>query len=271
MTPIETMSTPQDYNVGVMKSTVLLNRLRKAYGRRPWKCWGRGVDVLVDTILSQNTSNKNSDAALRQLRRRFRSWNQVADAPVGEVERHIRVSGLSNQKAPRIQEILRQIKRDRGRMDLQFLADEDEQSAYDYLTNFKGVGPKTANCVLLFAFGQSVFPVDTHIHRIARRLKLIGAKTTAEQAHDLLKPMIPPKDRYEMHVLLIEHGRKTCKAINPKCPECVLLDRCPFGQERMKRFAADDSISKAVKSSSSRGVTAVGRGNLSATHRHRQL
>ena len=211
----------------------VLRRLRRAYGPRPWKCWGKGVDVLVDTILSQNTSNANSDAAYRQLRRRFRSWMQVATAPVEEVERHIRVSGLSNQKAPRIQAILRQIKADRGRIDIQHLAKMDGKSAYDYLTNFKGVGPKTANCVLLFAFGMGVFPVDTHIHRIARRLKLIGATTSAERAHDLLKPMIAPKDRYEMHVLLIEHGRRTCRAINPRCGECVLLDGCPYGQTRV--------------------------------------
>ena len=191
--------------------------------------------MLVGTILSQNTSNKNSDAGYRQLRRRFRSWNQVAAAPVEEVERHIRVSGLSNQKAPRIQAILRQIKSDRGKIDLQFLGDLDEQQAYEYLTKFKGVGPKTANCVLLFAFGHSVFPVDTHIHRIARRLGWIGPRTTAERAHDILKPLIAPKDRYEMHVLLIAHGRKTCKAINPRCEECVLLRQCPFGKSKLRQ------------------------------------
>jgi endonuclease-3 len=199
----------------ILTTSLILRRLRGAYGPRPWTCWGRGVDVLVDTILSQNTSAANSDAGYRQLRRRFRSWNQVADAPVDEVERHIRVSGLSRQKAPRIQAILQQIRADRKKIDLQFLAELDEQAAYDYLMKFTGVGPKTANCVLLFAFGLGVFPVDTHIHRIARRLKLIGPRTTAERAHDVLKPMIAKKDRYEMHVLLIEHGRRTCRAINP--------------------------------------------------------
>jgi endonuclease-3 len=186
----------------------------------------------VDTILSQNTSAANSDAGYRQLRRRFRSWKQVADAPVEEVERHIRVSGLSNQKAPRIQSILRQIRSERGRIDLQFLSDLDEQSAYDYLRTFPGVGPKTACCTLLFAFGKAVFPVDTHIHRIARRLGLVGAKATAEQAHEVLAPLVAPGDRYEMHVLLIEHGRKTCRAINPRCGECVLLRMCPYGRQR---------------------------------------
>src|SRR5947208_14034667 len=91
-----------------MKS--ILTRLQRAYGTERWKCWGKGVDGLVDTILSQNTSAANSDAGYRQLRRRFRSWNQVAAAPVDEVERHIRVSGLSRMKAPRIQQILHQIK-----------------------------------------------------------------------------------------------------------------------------------------------------------------
>jgi endonuclease III len=214
-----------------LKRVLLL--LRRAYGPRPWKCWGDGVSVLVDTILSQNTSAANGDAGYRQLRRRFRSWKQVADAPVDEVERHIRVSGLSNQKAPRIQSILRRIRSERGKIDLQFLSDLDEQAAYDYLRAFSGVGPKTACCTLLFAFGKAVFPVDTHIHRIARRLGLVGAKATAEQTHGVLTPLIAPQDRYEMHVLLIEHGRKTCRAINPRCGECALLPVCRFGRSRV--------------------------------------
>ena len=149
----------------------------------------------MDTILSQNTSAANSDAGYRRLRRRFRSWNQVADAPVEEVERHIRVSGLSNQKAPRIQAILRQIRAERGRIDLQFLAEEDDEAAYAYLRAFPGVGPKTACCTLLFAFGKALFPVDTHIHRIARRLGLVIPKGTAEQSHEALTPLIAPEDR----------------------------------------------------------------------------
>jgi endonuclease-3 len=216
----------------------VLPLLRRAYGPRPAKCWGDGVSVLVNTILSQNTSAANSDAGYRQLRRRFRSWNQVADAPVEEVERHIRVSGLSNQKAPRIQVILRRIREQRGTINLQFLADLPDDQAYAYLRGFPGVGPKTAACTLLFAFNKALFPVDTHIHRIARRLALVRPGATAEQTHDLLTPTIPPGARYEAHVLLIEHGRKTCKAINPRCGECVLLNECPFGRQRVKRPVA---------------------------------
>jgi endonuclease-3 len=161
--------------------TGVLRRLEQTYGRRPWKCWGNGVDVLVETILSQNTSNANSEAGYRQLRRRFRSWDRVMNAPVEEVERCIRVSGLSQQKAPRIQAILRQIKAERGKIDLQFLAEMSPDAGYEYLTRFNGVGPKTANCVLLFAFGKGVFPVDTHIHRIAKRIGWIGERVNAER------------------------------------------------------------------------------------------
>lgn len=210
----------------------LLDLLRKAYGPRPWQHWGKGVEVLVETILSQNTSAANSLAGYKRLRRRFRTWNQVAYGPEAEVEKAIRISGLSRIKAPRIQTILRQIHDDRGKIDLEFLKDLEPQAAFDYLLKFDGVGPKTANCVLLFSFGMELFPVDTHIHRIAQRLALIGPRTTAEQSHDLLTPMIAPENRYETHVLLIEHGRKTCRARSPLCDQCTLRELCAYGQAR---------------------------------------
>ena len=222
----------------------ILALLRRAHGPRALKCWGDGVGVLVDTILSQNTSAANSDAGYRQLRRRFRSWNQVADAPVGEVERCVRVSGLSNLKAPRIQAILRRIKSERGRIDLQFLGEMRDDAAYAYLRGFPGVGPKTACCTLLFAFGKALFPVDTHIHRIARRLGIVPPKATAEQTRELLTPRIEPKARYESHVLLIEHGRKTCRAINPRCDDCVLLRMCPYGRQRLSQPRVKDPPSE---------------------------
>ncbi|MGN6368012.1 MAG: endonuclease III domain-containing protein [Phycisphaerae bacterium] len=211
----------------------VLTRLRNTYGPRPPRTCGKGVDVLVETILSQNTSNKNSQAGYRQLRRRFKTWDEVADAPVEEVERWIRVSGLSRLKAPRIQAILRQIRTERGRISLEFLKRFTPEQAIAYLRQFKGIGPKTIDCLLLFAFAMPVFPVDTHIHRIARRLKWIGPKVSAEKAHDLLEPAIPPEHRYEMHVLLIDHGRQTCKAINPRCNRCPLLDLCPYGKAHL--------------------------------------
>jgi endonuclease-3 len=211
----------------------ILKRLEGVYGPRPLRRWGKAVPVLVETILSQNTSNRNSAAGFKILRRTFASWDDVADAPVEAVERAIRISGLSNIKAPRIQAILRQIRDAHGRIDLEFLKRRAPAEAMAYLRAFTGVGPKTANCVLLFSFGMPLFPVDTHIHRLAIRLEFIPGKATAEQAHDLLSEAIRPGERYSLHVLLIEHGRKVCKPRRPRCGECVLLTLCPTGQARL--------------------------------------
>jgi endonuclease-3 len=216
----------------VLNTDVILPLLRSAYGPRPPRTWGRGVDVLVETILSQNTSDANSSAAYKQLRRALPTWDAVADAPVELVERWIRTAGLSRQKAPRIQAILRQIRAERGRISLEFLKRMGPAAAAAYLRAFHGIGPKTVNCVLLFAFAMPVFPVDTHIHRIARRAGWIKPQVNAEKAHDLLEPMIPPGNRYEMHVLLITHGRQTCKAINPRCERCPILEHCRYGRQR---------------------------------------
>ncbi len=209
--------------------TGVLRRLRRAYGRQTNKPTGSSVGELVATILSQNTSHKNSSAGFRQLWRRFRSWPAVANAAVGEIERAIRVSGLSQIKAPRIKAILSRIRRDHpsGRLSLGFLGDMPVDQAMQYLCGLDGIGPKTAACVLLFAFDRPVFPVDTHIHRIAIRLGLLGKAVSASRAQEELTPLIPPRSRYEMHVLLIEHGRKTCRAITPRCEACCLADICP--------------------------------------------
>jgi len=220
-----------------MDIPTLLAALRRMHGVAPWRCWGKAVDVLVETILSQNTSNANSQAGYKQLRRRFRTWAAVADAPVEEVAQAIRVSGLSNIKAPRIQNILRQIRDANATrtgktpasraISLEYLRELPSREAWRRLMEFNGVGPKTAACVLLFSFGMPIFPVDTHIARIAIRLGLVPPKTSPETCQDLLEPRIPPDDRYEMHVLLIAHGRKTCRAVSPKCEWCDLADTCP--------------------------------------------
>ena len=211
----------------------LLRRLERAYGPRTWTPGGSPVDALVGTILSQNTSAANSSAGYRQLRRRFRSWSAAADAPVSEIEKCIRVCGLGRIKAPRIRAILRCIRRDRGRISLEFLRRLGPQDACEYLMRFDGVGAKTASCVLLFALGMPVFPVDTHIVRIARRLGWIAPRTSTERTQEVLTPLVAPADRYAMHVLLITHGRRTCRARSPKCNWCDLLDLCPAGRRRM--------------------------------------
>jgi endonuclease-3 len=213
----------------------VLRALERCFGKRPWKCWGNPVDVLVETILSQNTSNANSSAGFARLRKNLGSWDAVARAPVGAVERCIRVSGLSRLKAPRIQAILRRLRSERGRITLDFLAHMSDEQAQAYLLSHKGIGAKTAACVLLFSLNKKVFPVDTHIVRIARRLGLVRQGADADECQKLLTPLIPPGKRYAMHVLLIEQGRRVCRARAPRCEWCDLRRECSALTSRRAR------------------------------------
>jgi endonuclease-3 len=211
----------------------ICRRLRRQYGPVNLGEPLPPLDELIATILSQNTSDRNSDAAFAELRRRFPDWDAVRRAPVAAVVKAIHSAGLARQKAPRIKAILRQIHRQRGELSLDFLHDLPAAEGVRYLRGFVGVGPKTAACVLLFACGKPVLPVDTHVHRVSRRLGLIGARVSAEQAHEDLARQVPPDRVLEFHIQLIRHGRRVCTARDPRCEDCVLLDGCPTGQERL--------------------------------------
>jgi endonuclease-3 len=187
------------------------------------------LDEVVATVLSQHTSDVNSGRAFAQLKGRFPSWEQVADAPAEDIADAIRCGGIADQKARRIQQILAAIEEREGRIDLGRLNDLDDAAAEAYLESLPGVGPKTAACVLVFSLGRAAFPVDTHVHRVATRLGWIPAKTTADAAHRLLAPRVPPGIRYDLHVAMITHGRTVCRAQRPRCDVCVLRDLCAYG------------------------------------------
>src|SRR6516162_7547791 len=178
------------------------------------------IDEVVATVLSQHTSDTNSERAFAQLKESFPSWEQVAGA--------IRSGGLADQKARSIQQILAAICEREGRLDLGRLHDLDDEAAQTYLESLPGVGPKTAACVLTFAMGRAAFPVDTHVHRVATRLGWLPAKTAADRAHRLLGPMVPADIRYDLHVAMIGHGRTVCRAQRPRCGACVLNDLCMY-------------------------------------------
>ena len=211
----------------------VLEILRRLYGRRPRPGRRNPVGVLVATILSQNTNDANSSAGYGNLTRELATWDAVADAPTGQIVRLIRVAGLAKTKSVRIQAILREIRCRRGQIELDFLAEMDNDEAYQTLTAFKGVGPKTALCTLMLALERRVFPVDTHIFRIARRLGVLDEKVSFARAHEVLEPLVRPDDRYAMHMLLIAHGRAVCKAARPQCDRCRILQLCPHGQRTM--------------------------------------
>lgn len=184
------------------------------------------LSELVLTILSQNTADRNSHRAYDALRTRFPTWEDVLAAPVEEVAAAIEIGGLANVKAPRIQHILRQLAQERGALSLDFLAEMSVEEARRFLLTLPGVGPKTAACVLLFSLQKPAFPVDTHVHRVTRRLGLIGPKTSAEEAHDLLAELVPPEQYFAFHVNLIRHGRAVCHAGAPRCEICPLAPEC---------------------------------------------
>jgi endonuclease-3 len=189
------------------------------------------IDEVVATVLSQHTSDTNSERAFAQLKERFASWEQVAAAPAGQVADAIRCGGIADQKARRIQQILTAISQREGRIDLDRIHDLDDAAARTYLESLPGVGPKTAACVLTFAMGRAAFPVDTQVHRVATRLGWLPAKTTADRAHWLLEPMVPVDIRYDLHVALITHGRTVCRAQRPRCGACVLNDLCAYRRQ----------------------------------------
>jgi endonuclease-3 len=164
----------------------------------------------------------------------------VRDADPRDVIDAVRPAGLADKKGPRIQEVLRQITQADGSITLDFLADMDVEQAKDWLTNFDGVGPKTAAIVLLFAFNKPAFPVDTHVHRVTQRLGLIGPKTTREQAHVDLEALIPPEDYYQAHLNIIQHGRQVCQARRPLCERCPLTALCDYYQKTNSKDVAND-------------------------------
>jgi len=202
--------------------------LLKAFGQPTWREPLPPMDELVSTILSQNTNDLNRDRAFRELRRRFATWEEVRDAPRSSVIAAVRVAGLANQKGPRIQAILREITRERGRLDLSFLGDLPMHEARAWLMSFKGVGPKTAAIVMQFSLNKPAFPVDTHIYRVTGRIGLRPPAMTVEKAHSHLEALFAPETYYAAHLNLIRLGREFCHPRKPDCPACPARRYCDF-------------------------------------------
>lgn len=206
----------------------ILDRLSREYGEPKRLAVLGPIDALVQTILSQHTSDSNTSRAFASLKRRFRHWESVIEAPTNDVADAIRSGGLADVKASRIQRALNDVRdRTNDGFNLEFLADMPATEARAWLTSLHGVGPKTASCVLLFSLDRAVMPVDTHVHRVSLRLGLIPQRTSADNAHALLEAQIPDERMYDAHMLFIRHGKQTCIARRPRCSTCVLVQWCP--------------------------------------------
>jgi endonuclease-3 len=239
------------YRPGLARFT--LDALAGLYGRPIWERRLDPTSELILTILTQNSADVNAEVAFEALRREYPSglpavahnpgagwggvglpagappdWGAVEFAPLPELTDVIRPGGLANQKAPRLQAALRKIREERGDYSLEFLGDMPALEAREWLTQIDGIGKKTASIVLLFCFGQPLFPIDRHIERILLRVGLMPRKATLEEAHDLFLGVFKPDEMYEAHVNLIQHGRKVCHAQRPEHDKCPLIARCRF-------------------------------------------
>lgn len=203
--------------------------LSRAYGR-PRRRRRDPLHVLIETVLSQNTSDANSHRAYRSLRASFPTWEALARARPRSVEGAIRVGGLARIKSRRIVRLLAAVHEREGRYDLRVLRRLDLPRAEEHLSGLPGVGPKTRACVLLFGCSHPAFPVDTHVHRIVRRLGLVEGDSSAPRAQQRLEPAVPRGRALDLHLNLIRLGREVCRPRRPRCPSCPLRPDCAFGR-----------------------------------------
>lgn len=189
------------------------------------------LDMLIATILSQNTNDKNSYQAYNSLKSRFSKWDKIVDAKLTVIENSIRVGGLAKQKARTIKSILKQLQLQK-KMNLNFLNDLTVDDAISELTRFKGVGVKTASCVLLFSLGRNVCPVDTHVHRTLNRIGVVKTNAPAK-TYEVINKNLPEGIAHALHTNLIKLGRDICKSTKPVCSICPLLKVCGYKNKNL--------------------------------------
>ena len=205
----------------------IVDELSARYGEFVQEPRYNALDELIFTVLTQHTSDLNAGRAFDQLRETIPTWEEVMVADQQAIASAIFHGGMSNQKSKRIKDILATILEKHGALEIDFLRDCALDDARGWLTDLPGVGPKTAAVVMSFALGMPAFPVDTHIHRVSKRLGLIEEKTTADAAHAIMEDKVQPELRFQLHMQLITHGRQVCKARRPLCGECPLSNDCP--------------------------------------------
>jgi endonuclease-3 len=215
------------------KALLVAERLERFLGiPRQSKRKAKPLDMLIATVLSQNTNDQNSHRAYVNLRKTFSTWQALLDAPLRKIVSAIRVGGMANQKSVRIKRLLHTLKRRYGTLNLAFLKKKSNDEVFEILLSLDGVGTKTAACVLLFSMGRDVFPVDTHVHRICGRLGLTSDCKTPEKTFERMKEIVPEGKGYSFHTNLIRFGRKVCRSTHPLCGVCPLYVECRYEQKK---------------------------------------
>jgi endonuclease-3 len=211
----------------------IIQNLERTYGVPENRRASDPLDMLIQIILSQATSDTNSHRTFAALKKRFPTWEQALRAREATIADTIRSGGLANQKATVIKSVLRQIKEEHSTLDLSFLHELSAEEATRYLSQFRGIGPKTVACTLLFACRKEVFPLDTHIFRVLRRIGLIPQKCTDARAHEIMNRRVPRGKFYSFHVNLIRHGRRCCRPRDPLCERCPVVEYCDYGNDKI--------------------------------------
>jgi endonuclease-3 len=218
------------------KLKIVIERLDEYFGK-PYDHKANAsdiLDVLIATKLSQNTTDKSSFKAFTNLKNKFKNWERVSEAGLKEIKECIKVCGLSNTKAKDIKVMLIRMKKNYGTLDLSFLKKHKNEKIYEELLKYDGIGVKTISCVLIFALGRDVFPVDTHVHRVLNRLGIVNTNSPVK-TFEKMNEKIPEGKKYELHSNLIKFGRNICRAKNPLCSICFLYDLCEFKEKGFYR------------------------------------
>lgn len=211
----------------------IVQNLENTFGKPIMPPKSDPLSMLINIVLSQATSDANSDRTFRNLKKSFGTWKNVLAASESEIADEIRLGGLANQKARVIKDLLQQIAAKQKTLSLKFVEKMTDEAAREYLLQFRGIGPKTVACTLLFACRKEVFPIDTHIFRVLRRMGILPEKMTDTKAHRLLDELAPTGKFYSLHVNLIRLGRQICRPREPSCERCPLIEYCDYGQNKI--------------------------------------
>ncbi len=213
-----------DINIPQINKT-LINH----FGKPKRKLDSKPLDVLIATILSQNTNDRNSHKAYFNLKSKFPKWSDLEKAKASQIAASIRPAGLNKQKAKTIKLFFKWLSNNHT-MSLKHLNRLSDDEIISQLTSIPGIGVKTASCVLLFGMRRNVCPVDTHVFRTVNRIGIVK-EPTPDKTYFALNAILPNGIAHEFHTNLIMLGRTICKPANPHCVQCPLLKFCKFSDK----------------------------------------
>ena len=185
------------------------------------------TDTLIATILSQNTNDNNSYRAYQNLKKKYPTLNQLSSAKRSEIEKVIKVAGLGKQKSGAIKSLLKTISKNGETLNRQYFKKKMDVEIIEELSSIKGIGVKTASCVLLFSLDRNVCPVDTHVHRTLNRIGIVNT-SSPDKTFEQIKNKLPEGIAHQFHTNLIKLGRGICKPAKPLCSICPIFKQCEY-------------------------------------------